>query len=334
MKIKFNFKTVTKLGLVMLLVLGCMHLNPNRSGTSVVTAQGEILPVKKFSSQFVQSMDAIQSDPNCDNFILFVHGRGRHPGKALKLKLLEDLESDYSAKVLMFHWPSWDGPFGFPEKAARHSADQFMSILDAIQSYKESHPDKIKGIKFTLLTHSMGSLVLEESVCKKTPLTQSPLFDTLVITAPASYTKGHADWVESMNLSDHTYIVLNHLDPVLGSAGVREMGRRLGKGLTSRGKPVELADNATYIDATKITLLHRYYLHRYLKHAPALRAFFDETLNGRPASFVTQDRVVEIHDQLEPMSINEVAEGIQNILAQKVSAFNTQALSRFYKIHQ
>jgi hypothetical protein len=297
MEKKLKPHIVWVLCLTTLLPLGCRRLNTSAPSHSVVTAQGVISPTGGFSRQLKRTLEEIQSDPNCDNFILFVHGRGKHPGKAFKQHLLVDLESDYSAKVIMFHWPSWDGPLGFPEQKARDSAENFMSVLTDIKTCKQAYPKLIKGIRFTLLTQSMGCLVLEETVRRQPDTAKTPLFDTLVMSAPASYTKEHSTWVGAMNLSPHTYIVFNRYDPVLGSAGLREMGRRLGKGLTSRGQSVDLARNTVYIDASRITLLHRYYLHRYLQTSPALKAFFDKALNGLPATSPSDGRIVDIHNQ-------------------------------------
>ncbi|MCP4452415.1 MAG: alpha/beta hydrolase [Planctomycetes bacterium] len=283
--------------LTTLLLHGCVHLNTSIQRHTLVTAQGDLLSTAGIPRQLVETLEDIQNDPNCDNFILFVHGRGKHPEKAFKQRLLVDLESDYSAKVLMFHWPSWDGPLAFPQAQARASADTFISVLAAIKTCKQTHTHLVKGIRFTLLTQSMGSLVLEEAVQRHANASLKDLFDTLVMTAPASHTRNHATWVDAMHLSPHTYIVFNRYDPVLASAGLREMDRCLGKGLKSRGETVDLASNAMYIDASRVTLLHRYYLHRYLKTAPALKAFFDEVLNGLPATLPTDDPVVDIHGQ-------------------------------------
>ena len=267
---------------------------------SLVTRRGSIHPIDDFTHILRTTLQDMQKEGQCDNLILFVHGRGKHPGKAFRQRLLADLEEDYSAKVLMFHWPSWDGPLGFPEQAARNSAEDFITALRALKTFKEQHADLVRGVRFTLLTQSMGSLVLEESVHGLATDSLRSLFDTLVISASASCAKDHAAWVSRLDLSDHIYILINRNDPVLGSAGLRERGRRLGKGLKSQGKAVKRADRAVYIDATKITLLHRYYLHRYLRHSPALKCFFNQVLNGWPATLDADHDVVLIHEQEGP----------------------------------
>ena len=283
--------------LIILIGCGAVKLDNKKTSRSIVTAQGTICPLSDLSTLMIKTVQDINRDDQCDNLILFVHGRGKHPGKAFRQKLLTDLETDYSARVIMFHWPSWEGALAFPEQAARDSADDFISVLGALKTFKDNHADLTRNVKFTLLTQSMGSLVLEESILRRQDESMQGLFDTLVISAPASYTKDHAQWVNQMDLSEHIYILFNRDDPILGSAGIREMGRRLGKGLKSRGEAVELSDQAIYIDATNILLLHRYYLHRNLKWAPELKHFFDEVLNGLPATLDTDSHIVQIHKQ-------------------------------------
>ena len=295
-------KTVIVFSTALVILYAYERVRPDDRGMprSLVTAKGMIHPVSDSSLLLKTTLQDIQEDPKCDNLILFIHGRGKHPGKAFRQRLLIDLQKDYSAKVIMFHWPSWDGPLGFPEQAARDAAEDFITVLRGLKAFKEKHTDLIQGVRFTLLTQSMGSLVLEESAVRLQNDSLGTLFDTLVISASASCTKDHAAWVSSLDLSDHIYILMNRDDPVLGSAGLRERGRRLGKGLKSRGKTVTLADHAVYIDATKVTLLHRYYLHRYLRHSPALKRFLDQVLNGLPIPLIPDHKVILIHEQRAP----------------------------------
>jgi esterase/lipase superfamily enzyme len=295
-------RTVIVFSTALVILYAYESVRPSDRGLprSLVTAQGTIHPVNDFPILLKKTLQAIQRNSQCDNLILFVHGRGKHPGKAFRQRLLTDLQKDYSAKVIMFHWPSWNGPLGFPEQAARDSAEDFVTVLKAIKTFKAKHADLIQGVRFTLLTQSMGSLVLEESALRLQNDSLGTLFDTLVISASASCTRDHAAWVSPMDLSGHIYILMNRDDPVLGSAGLRERGRRLGKGLKSRGKTVKLADRAVYIDATKVTLLHRYYLHRNLRQSPALKHFFDQVLNGLPATLDPYRKIILIHEQQCP----------------------------------
>lgn len=292
-------RTLVAVIAALIIILGCasVKMGKDEPSRALVTADSVVHSVQDITPLLTEALQDIKDSNQCDNFILFVHGRGKHPGKAFRQRLLTDLESDYSARVIMFHWPSWEGALAFPEPAARAAAGDFADVLKAVESFKRDRADLVNNVKFTLLTHSMGSLVLEETIRRQPDEPLGSLFDTVVISAPASYTKDHAEWVDRLFLSDQIYILINGEDPVLGSAGVREMGRRLGKGLKSRGKPVALSNRAKYIDATHLLLLHRYYLHRNLRWSPALKRFLDQVLNGARPTLDTDDQVVKIHKQ-------------------------------------
>lgn len=252
--------------------------------TSVVTVDKKIEPVTSFVPLLDQAVKDIRSSDECDNFILFVHGRGKHPDKAFEQSLIFDLESNYTAKVIMFHWPSWEGALDFPEGNARKSAKDFITVLKGLKEYQHNNRQLVQNIKFSLLAHSMGSIVLEETILKMDDNSLGKIFDTVVVSSSASAGKNHSNWVTDIYLSDNIYITVNQDDPILGKAGIKMKGRRLGKGLENRqGDKFGLADNAKYIDLTESSLGHRYYLYRNLKERPVAKSFFDRALNGLPA---------------------------------------------------
>jgi esterase/lipase superfamily enzyme len=267
---------------------------PDNLSTSIVTVDGTISPVSAFPRVFKESLQTIKTNDRYDNFILFIHGRGKHPEKALNKKLIANLESDYSAKVIMFHWPSWQGTLAFPEDQARASADDFIRILRDIERVKKKHGDLTLSIRFALLTHSMGSLVLEQSVLNMGPQSPQGIFDTLLISASASSSQDHANWVNQLKLSRNLYITVNRYDPMLGPASIKELGRRLGMGLTNQLRDVELAAQAHYIDVSATGPLHHYFLHHSLSRAPVTRQIMDQILNGLPATLVSNEHINEI----------------------------------------
>lgn len=275
-------------------LLACAGSNQGytKSTCRIVTADGHIIPINGFEQQLDRAIQSISSSDTCDNLILFIHGRGKHPDKAFRQRLLVDLEADYSARVIMFHWPSWNGLLAFPESQARDAANEFIEVLQCLDQYQREHAAEIKHIRVTLLTQSMGSLVLEESTLRtaNTPLPQ--LFDTVIIGAPASSAADHAQWIDHLSLSENIYITLHRHDPVLGPAGIKKNACRLGKGLYQNGKPVPLSQQANYVDVTKALVFHRYYLHRYVHHVPALKAFYDQVLNGYPATLTPEKKFV------------------------------------------
>ena len=254
---------------------------PSSPPHSIVTVDGTQVPPQSFRKQLEHAVLAIEHSEDRNNIILFIHGRGKHPEKAHKQHLLTDLEDNYNAKVLMYHWPSWNGICGFPVEQARAAAVDFNTILKQLHTFKQEHTQRLANIRFTLLTQSMGSLVLEEAIKNWGPGTPPPLFDTLVLSAPASATQAHKTWIERLTLADHVYITSHRHDPVLSSAAVHTQQSRLGQTLPS--DPNELATNASYLDVSSAWVVHRYYLHRYLKFTPHMKHFYNQTLNGMPA---------------------------------------------------
>ncbi len=251
---------------------------PNQQTNAIVTLSDKVQSLPEVYKVIDKTIKEINTSQQYDNLILFVHGRGKHPEKAFNKHLLVDLEKDYSAKVIMFHWPSWEGRFAFPTQKARNSAQDFIKVLLAFDQYKQEN--KTNGIKFTLLTNSMGSIVLEQSM-QDYDGRLGLLFDTLVISAPASSAKSHKKWVEKINFSESVYITINKEDKLLGKLGIKLIGKRLGKGLTSLfGNDFKKADNVQYIDLTDSHLAHRYYLHRDLINKPEALRFYNKVLNG------------------------------------------------------
>lgn len=258
--------------------------------TAVVTPEKRIESVDLFETLLDDAIWQIQKDDRYDNFILFVHGNGQHPCHAFDKSLIADMQVDYSAKVIMYHWPSWEGPIGFPVEKAKKSAKDFKKVLCCLQAYRQRHKDQIKDINFTLLTHSMGSIVLEGLILDQNGASLTEMFDTIIINASCSAGKTHAQWVEKIRMSENIFITVNQNDPTLGKAELHEEWRygghgfsRLGKRLTGKnGLASPLAQNATYIDVTRAPLRHVYYLHRYLQDCSAVKYFFDMALNGIP----------------------------------------------------
>lgn len=288
---------------IAVLIKGLPQCNMDRANlTALVTVDGTITSTTKISSILDEAITTITSKRTKDNIIIFIHGRGKHPCHAFDNKLLADLEKNYSAKVIMFHWPSWQGEFAYPEQQARSAAPDFASVLKAIAKYKENNSNLVKDVKFTLFTHSMGSLVLEEFIKRGNQHVAENLFDTLLINASASSAISHASWVDKISLSKSVYVTVNKFDPTLGKAELfhgwqhKDFTRRLlGKALTSKnGVDYELADNAKYIDFAESDLRHVYYLHRYLGKSTVAKHFFNTVLNGNPAILNKQNGVTEI----------------------------------------
>lgn len=269
-----------------ILLSSCIVHNKSQSSKSdkIVSLDSGIVAIDSFTNVLDAAISDITSSEQADNLILFIHGRGKHPQKAFKQNILVDLEKDYSAKVIMFHWPSWQGKYAFPVANARNAATDFNRILEQISTYKAQHKDKLKNIKFTLLSNSMGSYVLEQAMITKEH-EYKDLFDTILINAAASSAKTHAKWVNKMSMSKDIYITFNTKDKLLDKIGIKLLHKRLGKGLKSIfGDNFTLSNQAKYIDVSQFQLNHRYYLYKDFHNHARLQTFYDAVLNGKSAA--------------------------------------------------
>lgn len=216
--------------------------------------------------------------------IFYVHGRacggGGEPTKSLG-GAIPELQADYSARVVMFSWPGSSSgcPLGFPETEARSSGPALRHTLHKLAAQLGAQP--VAGLTLTLITHSLGNIVLEEALGGTTSPWPPALFRTVVLNSSATAASGHQPWLSRLSFSSNVYVSVNSADSVLGAAGV---GRptRLGKSIDN----VTLAVNAKYVDFSAADVNHAYYLHGGMKGA-GMRSFYDAVLGGRAWTPVT-----------------------------------------------
>jgi hypothetical protein len=223
-----------------------------------------------------------------DNVILYVHGRGcggsGEPGKSLSGSMPE-MEASYSARALMFNWQGSDAgcPLGFPEAEARAAGPALSHVLHELAYHKATHAAALAGVKLTLITHSMGNLVLEQAAETDTAPLPPDLFDTAIVQSSATARDGHDAWLAKVKLAPHLYVTENDGDAVLTAAGLLT-GVRLGKNLTG----AKLAANAAYVDFTAAGLNHAYYVPSGQKGAH-MKAFYATVMNGLPYDFAASN---------------------------------------------
>jgi hypothetical protein len=220
------------------------------------------------------------------HLIVYVHGRacggGGEPTKSLG-GALPELETDYRAKVLMFTWPgSSNGcPLGFPESEARASGTALLHALHKLAWVVHSNPATLGDVTLTFITHSMGSLVLEEGLARDPRPLPATLFSTAMVNSAGSAQAGHRSWLALAHFTPHLYVSTNDGDNVLTAAGIGR-GTRLGRSVN--GEP--LSANASYVDFTAANVNHAYYLHSGQKGAH-MRAFYDAIMQGHAYDFAT-----------------------------------------------
>lgn len=244
-----------------------------------------LLPKKEFKiGQLEAAVDAaLAAHPGVDNLVLFVHGRscggGGEPTKSLD-SVVPDMEKQYTSAVVMFFWPGSDAgcPVGFPDSEARAAGPALRYALGALQAYARKNAAKLAGVKLTLLTHSMGNLVLESALGKATGLAPS-LFASVILNSSATALAGHAAWLSRLDFATSVYVTVNGGDKVLLAAGTGR-GTRLGRDLGTE----RLTSRASYVDFSAAGVNHQYYVASGQKGAH-MPAFYQAVMNGRPYDF-------------------------------------------------
>lgn len=228
-------------------------------------------------------LDKLKKDNPNNNVVIYIHGKGDEPSKSIKDGLLDGLKVEYKLNPIMLTWASGQGVF--PDKEALKAGDTLKKVLNDLKKYKIQHSDTLKGTKFSLITHSMGSFVLEGFLndYKKSGLPDD-LFDTIVINAAASTVDNHADWVEKIDFSKQVFITYGHDDPMLRIASIGVNTARLGKhGARQDGKKERVAKNAIYVDFSQAVSEHRYFVGN--GDQSCVYNFFNESLNGKSPDF-------------------------------------------------
>lgn len=243
--------------------------------------------------QVGKALDALlAAHPGIDNVILFVHGRacggGGEPSKSLD-SVVPDLESDYSAAALMLYWPGSDGgcPLGFPESSARAAGPALRYLLTQIGRYRMDNPTKLATVKLSLLTHSMGNIVLQSALEAGATGVAADLFATVVLNSSATALAGHDAWLGRLDFARQVYVTVNGGDAVLAAAGLGR-GARLGHQLDT----APLTPRADYVDVSASRVNHQYYV-RSGQKGKTLPAFYSRVLNGLPYDWTTSTAVTK-----------------------------------------
>lgn len=189
--------------------------------------------------------------------VLFVHGRGKEPGKSLKGgtfttgMAVHKIERGYDVEVLMFNWDSafkgwnlFDREVPLSNTAAGGKA--LGKVLVALEQYQASNPGTRRP---AMLVHSMGSIVVQRAVRDGHWPGVPGLFSSVLFSQPDADDVNHAGWLEPLSLLEKTYITQNRDDHVL----IRSTdGRPAGAKALGLGTAEPLAPHATYVDLSNM----------------------------------------------------------------------------------
>jgi esterase/lipase superfamily enzyme len=207
----------------------------------------------------MDQFDAVMSKVLVDGkpVVLFVHGRGKEPGKGLlgatftEGKAVHKIERGYDVNVLMFNWDSAFKGLSFLDREVPLSHTSaggaaFGRVLVALQQYQAQHPNTRKP---ALLVHSMGSVVVQKAVTEGHWPQTKGLFSAVLLSQPDADDVGHAQWLDEVATREETFLTLNRDDHVLRrSTDARPAGAHaLGLDTTQ-----PLARHATYVDISNM----------------------------------------------------------------------------------
>jgi hypothetical protein len=221
------------------------------------------------------------------NVVLFVHGRALaspiggpdwEPRKS-RMQIIPKLEERYGSAVIMLHWPHFGTSASVPAGHARAAAGELQILVNAIGQYRSAHPDV--QVPVTLLTHSMGSIVLEELV-RRGGASSLATFRSVLLAAPASKAEGSVEWLteiaKALGPDGEAYVTLNKHDAVLlrdmlGGQGISEMTGQMAPGVK-------------YLTLEGLYTMR----HRYLVSLPLIgEHFVGPILAGEPVDWFSQE---------------------------------------------
>lgn len=197
--------------------------------------------------------------------VLFIHGRGKEPGKSLEGagfivrsfgvegKAVPKLEA-YGSKAALLSWDSQRGGFlffglsdrqralGNMDAAAQRLSDTIEKLGRAAAAVGPARPP------LTLVAHSMGSIVLqryiENNAGWRTP-GAGRLFDNVVISSADADNLGHAAWVDKIAAVERVFLTVNPSDPTLAKS---KEGRQPNAGPLGINPGNVLSSKAIYVD--------------------------------------------------------------------------------------
>jgi len=238
-------------------------------------------------------------------FVLFISGRGTHPSKEIEKKnqLLSKIEDQYDVTAVMFTWPSWCGFRCFPYDKAHESGAVLLKLLRTLEHLKKKNK---QNRTYTLLSHSMGSIVLQGLVDLTIDDLSKNLFDKIVVSAAASPQNDHSIWLNKLTFGTQLFITTNKNDDVLkcleNDIGIFSLSKiycnkfkltpRLGRWGTDIANIHNISKNALYFDFTKdLEGTHRYYINQ-MNESPEVFRFYSQVFQGNPIELTHYDEII------------------------------------------
>ena len=205
------------------------------------------------------------------SLIVYIHGRDIKPRLGVNLKdgepkssfkegIFAELESAVTS--IMLHWPHsvkvWDSQ-AVPVEHAKAAAPALVSLIQSLVAKRPANANA----KVIVVTHSTGSIVLEESV-RNTNADAWNGVHSAVIASAASPIAGSKNWLEKCPFKK--FVTVNKDDKTLGAAS--NGGPFLGKQTAATFPQTEIDLGTMYFDVGNLNVGHRYFVKAGSKSNP------------------------------------------------------------------
>lgn len=224
--------------------------------------------------------------------VIYLHGRGKEPEKSFNPSMtggggIFRLSEEYDTSVILVNWNSRAKNAkdrSLPLKHVPQGAQTMAAVLKKLSAFEEKHPTLAKP---SLLVHSMGSIVLAETVKNIGWPAQphQPLFTNILMSEPDVDSQGHAIWLSKISALEKVYVTQNKLDFIL-----RHSKNSRAKGHFALGRePVPpFAPGANYVNLTDVIRVkhplkrgdHQIFRKSSMEHNVGVCVFVTKALRG------------------------------------------------------
>ena len=211
---------------------------------------------------------------NDKSFLLFVNGHGKTFEQIIDRGSY--IGSRYNVNMIMFDWPTEYYAIRKSIRNSRKVSNNFVTVIREL--------DKILKTDFaeyssSVVFHSLGNRIIKKAV-QKDLLEGLPgdMFNNVVLNAAAVKQRGHASWVDQLDIQENIYIISNKGDLPLKGVKLMRFATQLG----SEYKP-PLSGKAAYINLSEIaTNEHNAFLGLtpVEKEHPNVFTFYEQIFNG------------------------------------------------------
>jgi hypothetical protein len=217
--------------------------------------------------------------------LFYVHGYNKPFAETLDQGWL--LQERYGVEVVLFSWPSNTGGIVTSEyREARRIAQASFGALDALFEKFGNYLLEMQtplneaallkcGVTINLMTHSLGSYLLEHYVLSSAYQQETRMFTNVVLSQADVNNLDHPKWVDHIILTGRrVYVTINENDKILQWAETVNPPR-LGKTLANLVSP-----RASYFDFTRGKHVNNKHQLWGEVNNPLVGQFFKGVLNG------------------------------------------------------